>query len=164
MYSEINQGTTFNIFLPIMDKPPKDLVPEVSTDLPTGTERILLVDDEDSIVRLEKIILNRLGYKVISHASSMEALDTFQLNPEEFDLVITDMTMPKMTGDVLAKKLNEIRPDIPVIICTGFSERINQGKASSIGIKGFLMKPVVRSEMAKMVRKVLDEAKASNQY
>lgn len=159
VYSEIDQGTTFNIFLPVMDKPSKDLAPDASKELPTGTERILLVDDEDSIVRLEKLILKRLGYKVTSHASSIEALNMFQSNPEEFDLVITDMTMPNMTGDVLAKKLNEIRSDIPVIICTGFSEKMNQGKAVSIGIKGFLMKPVVRSEMAKTVRKVLDETK-----
>jgi YesN/AraC family two-component response regulator len=85
---------------------------------------------------------------------------TFRAPPDAFDLVITDMTMPNMTGDRLAEELISIRPDFPVIICTGFSERINKEKTEAIGIKGFLMKPIVRSEMAQTVRKVLDEAKA----
>jgi len=94
------------------------------------------------------------------HTIDLDALDAFRAPPDAFDLVITDMTMPNMTGDRLAEELISIRPDIPVIICTGFCERINKEKAEAIGIKGFLMKPIVRSEMAQTVRKVLDEAKA----
>ena len=119
----------------------------------------MLVDDEDAIVRLEKQQLERLGYHVASFIASPDALEAFRSAPEAFDLVISDMTMPYMTGDQLAKELIEIRPDIPVIICTGFSERINRKKAAAIGIKGFLMKPVVNSKIAEMVRNVLDGAK-----
>ena len=86
-------------------------------------------------------------------------MKAFKANPSAFDLVISDMSMPNMTGDQLSRELLSVRPDIPVIICTGFSARIDQEKAQRIGVKGFLMKPVVRSEMAKMVRKVLDETK-----
>ena len=146
-----------------MDKPSGDEILEILENLQTGTERVLLVDDEHPIVQIERRILERLGYKVTSHVSSIEALETFRSNPDAFDLVITDMTMPGMTGDVLAQKLIKIRRDIPIIICTGFSERINQKKALSMGIKCFLMKPVILSEMAKTVRKVLDESKSSDQ-
>ncbi|MCP3875982.1 MAG: response regulator, partial [Desulfobacteraceae bacterium] len=117
----------------------------------------LLVDDEESVVRLEKQILERLGYNVSVRSNSLEALDTFNSNPDGYDLVISDMTMPNLTGDQLAQKLMSIRPDIPIIICTGFSERINKEQAEANKVKGLLMKPVVKSEMAQMVRRVLDE-------
>ena len=155
--SEIGQGTTFDIYLPLLDKP---VEMEASTEIeadPTGTERILLVDDEEPIARLEKQMLQRLGYKVTFRLSSIEALEAFKSNPQSFDLVISDMSMPIMSGDQLALELISIKRDIPVIICTGFSERINQKKAETYGIRGFLMKPVVRSELAKTVRRVLDE-------
>jgi YesN/AraC family two-component response regulator len=93
--------------------------------------------------------------------SSLESLEIFKANPDGFDMVITDMTMPQMTGDQLAKELIAIRPGIPIILCTGFSERMNLDKAEALGIKGYLMKPVTLSELAKMVREVLDRAKAS---
>jgi CheY-like chemotaxis protein len=118
-----------------------------------------LVDDEESIAKLEMQMLERLGYKVTVRNSSPDALKTFKSTPDSFDLVITDMTMPNMTGDQLAKEMRSIRFKVPIIICTGFSERINQEKAKAFGIKGFLMKPVVKLELAKMVRKVLDENK-----
>ncbi len=127
----------------------------------TGTERILLVDDEEPIIRLEKQMLERLGYRVTSRINSVEALEAFKANLDTFDLVVTDTTMPNMTGDQLAKELIAVRPGIPIIACTGFSERISQDKAAAIGIKGLLMKPIVKSEMAHMVRKVLDESKSS---
>ena len=127
----------------------------------TGTERILLVDDEESVVRLEKQMLERLGYNVSAFSNSLEALETFNSNPDGYDIVLSDMTMPNMTGDQLARELMSIRPDIPIVICTGFSERINKEQAEANKVKGFLMKPVVKSEMVQMVRKVLDEAKIS---
>lgn len=157
VYSEVGKGTTFNIYLPLIKK----MFQPVSANMPeiiqTGTERILLVDDEIPIIRLQKQMLERLGYKVTERSSSVEALRAFKANPDTFDLVITDMSMPNMNGDKLAKELTAIKPDIPIIICTGFSERIDKQIAKNIGIKGFLMKPVVRSQMAMTVRKVLDE-------
>ncbi|BBO74749.1 hypothetical protein DSCW_21660 [Desulfosarcina widdelii] len=159
VYSEFGKGTTFNVYLPLIEEAVETFKPNpVEMDM-KGNERILLVDDEDAIVRLEKKQLERLGYHVASFIASPDALEAFRSAPEAFDLVISDMTMPYMTGDQLAKELIEIRPDIPVIICTGFSERINRKKAAAIGIKGFLMKPVVNSKIAEMVRNVLDGAK-----
>jgi len=157
--SEVGKGTTFHVYLPLMEKPTEYLSVEKVEKYSTGNERILLVDDEESIVQMLSQSLERLGYMVTCHNSSNDALNRFKANPDDFDLVVTDMTMPNMTGDQLAKEVMSIKLSIPVIICTGFSERINQEKAEAVGIKGFLMKPVVMSEMAQMIRKVLDEAK-----
>lgn len=160
--SELNVGTTFEIYLPTIEKAAESIpIRNINTNMVSGTEHILLVDDEEPIAKLESQMLQRLGYKVTSVISSREGLDIFTTDPSAFDLVITDMTMPNLTGDQLAKEMIAIRADIPVIICTGFSERINKKSAEEMGIKGFLMKPVVRSEMAKIVRNVLDEAKPS---
>jgi two-component system, cell cycle sensor histidine kinase and response regulator CckA len=159
VYSEEGKGTTFNVYLPLMKKSDETISTEKILNKLTGTERILLVDDEESVVRLEKQMLERLGYNVSALSNSLEALEAFNSIPDGYDLVISDMTMPNLTGDELAQKLMSIRSDIPIIICTGFSERINKEQAEANKIKGFLMKPVVKSEMAQMVRKVLDEAK-----
>jgi len=159
VYSEEGKGTTFNVYIPLMKKFTETVVNNSVSVLPTGTENLLLVDDEESVARLEKQMLERLGYKVVAQSSSIDALELFKANPDDYDLVVTDMTMPNMTGDKLAKEILSIRSDIPVIICTGFSERINKEQAEAIGVNGFLMKPVVKSEMAQMVRKVLDKAK-----
>ncbi len=161
-YSEVGKGTTFNVYLPLMKKYDKTISTEKVLDKLNGTERILLVDDEESVVRIEKQMLERLGYEVSARSDSLEALATFNSNPDGYDLVISDMTMPNMTGDQLARELMSIQPDIPIIICTGFSERINKEQANANKVKGFLMKPVVKSEMAQMVRKVLDESKIQN--
>ncbi|MBW2035711.1 MAG: response regulator, partial [Deltaproteobacteria bacterium] len=99
--------------------------------------------------------LGKLGYDVVVRTSSIEALELFRTKPDEFDLVITDMTMPNMTGDKLAKELMQIRPDIPIILCTGFSKRITEEKAKEIGIKAFVMKPLVMRDLANTVRKAL---------
>lgn len=157
VYSEIGKGTTFNVYLPLMEKNAQAGSVDETAIIKTGSERILLVDDEEPIAGLERQMLERLGYTVTERISSVEALRTFKENPGAFDLVITDMTMPNMTGDRLAKELVAIRKDIPVIICTGFSERINKEIAEVSGIKGFLMKPIVKSEMARVIRKVLDD-------
>ena len=109
------------------------------------------------IVKIEKQMLERLGYHVKVRTSSIEALEAFRANPDKFDLVITDMTMPNMTGDKLAGELIKIRSDIPVILCTGFSEMMSRKKTESLGIKGFLMKPVVLKDLSGMIRKVLDQ-------
>lgn len=112
---------------------------------------------------LIKKMLERLGYHISAQTSSSEALKVFETHPGGYDLVITDMTMPNMTGEQLAKKMFIIKPDIPIIMCTGFSEKIDKEKSEAAGIKGFLIKPVVKYEMGKTVRKVLDEAKGKAQ-
>jgi CheY-like chemotaxis protein len=158
VYSEPGKGTEFQVCLPVIKK--KEETSKVETDAPIqkGDERILLVDDEDMIVQIEKQMLERLGYHVKVRTSSIEALEAFRANPDKFDLVITDMTMPNMTGDKLAVELIKIRSDIPVILCTGFSEMMSKEKAESLGIKGFLMKPVVLKDLSGMIRKVLDQS------
>jgi CheY-like chemotaxis protein len=123
-------------------------------------ERILFVDDESAIAQMSGTILERLGYSVTTRTSSLEALALFRAKPDAFDLVITDMTMPNMTGDELAIELMKFRPDIPVILTTGYSKKITDETASEIGIKAFAYKPIVKTDLAKTVRKVLDDAKA----
>ena len=158
--SELNQFTTFDVYLPLLvdgeEQPQKNKKVEI---IAKGDERILLVDDEEPIAQFEKQMLERYGYQVEARFSSMDALAAFKAKPDGFDLIITDMTMPNMTGDKLAQEVLSIRPNIPIIICTGFSTRINDRKARAMGIKGFLFKPVAGAQMAKMVRDVLDEVK-----
>jgi PAS domain S-box-containing protein len=156
--SDVGKGTIFNVFLPIVRREP---VPEITIDedLPTGKERILFVDDEESIVNMGSQRLERLGYKVESTTSPLEALDLFRSKPDRFDLVITDLTMPKMTGDKLVKEILNIRPEMPITICTGFSEKMDGEKAREIGAAGYLEKPHDKRSLAKMVRKVLDGKK-----
>ena len=154
--SDLGKGTVFTIYLPVVEErgKPRDCAPAV---LPKGKEAVLLVDDEESIVKLNAQILERLGYRVTTRTNSIEALELFRSKPEAFDLVITDMTMPGMTGDKLASELLRIKPRIPIILCTGHNKRISYEKAAAIGIKAFCMKPLSRAELATMVRQVLDE-------
>jgi len=159
--SELGKGSVFHIWLPIIEEKFVQKNKSEAKKFPTGNERILIVDDEESVARLEAQVLTRLGYTVIFYVSSQDALEAFKNNVNGFDLVITDMTMPEMTGDQLAGAILSIRPDMPVIICTGFSERINAERAEQIGVKGFLMKPVTKFDMARMVRKILDGSNIS---
>lgn len=157
VYSEHGKGSTFHVYLPLIEG--QAIKPEVAehASVLKGNERILFIDDEQVLTDMSKQMLERLGYEVTIRTSSIEALELFHKKPDQFDLVITDMTMPKMTGDRLAKELMRIRRDIPIILCTGFSERISEEKAKGMGIKAFAMKPIVMQDMAKTVRKVLDE-------
>ena len=160
VYSKAGKGSTFTVYLPLMENASETPPAEALELFPaTGRERILLVDDEEMIVELESRMLERFGYRVTSSRNGAEALEIFRASPDSFDLVVTDMNMPNMTGDRLAGELIAIRQDIPVIICTGFSERISSAEAKALGVKEFLMKPITLSEMAEKVRKVLDEAK-----
>ena len=154
-YSEPGKGTTFHVLLPRIEGSVEAEPQRVET-VPAGNERILFVDDEEPLASLGKQMLERLGYEVDSRISPVETLEAFRDQPDKFDLVITDMTMPQMMGDTLAEQLMEIRPDIPVILCTGFNHRIDDDKASAMGIKGFIMKPLTKKELAKTVRRVLD--------
>jgi len=117
----------------------------------------LFVDDEKSILFAGRNNLERLGYKVEIGLNPVQALELFRANPDQFDLVITDMTMPKMTGDQLVQKILKIRPDMPIILNTGFNETIDEEKAKQIGIRQYIEKPLNRRILAKVVRKVLDE-------
>ena len=125
-------------------------------ELPGGNERILFVDDEKVLVDLARRMLERLGYQVTGRTSSIEALELFKVKSDNFDLVITDMTMPNLTGEKLARELMNIRPDIPIVLCTGFSEQINEEKAKGIGIREFILKPLVKSKLAFAVRAAMD--------
>ena len=156
--SKPGQGTLFRVYLPVTRKR-QEHRPYQSETLPTGTERILFVDDEAPIAKMGGQTLEGLGYTVSIRTSSIEALELFRSKPNDFDLVITDMTMPNMTGDNLTVELMKIRPDIPVILFTGFSKKISDDAIATIGIRAFAYKPIVKADLAKTVRKVLDEAK-----
>lgn len=156
VYSEPGRGSVFHVFLPLIDAKSAE-THAVSLEKPEGgSERILLVDDEEIIVSVEKKILERFGYMVTGRTSSIEALATFSADPDGFDLVITDLTMPDLSGEVLIKELLKIRPDIPVILCTGFSDKWSEKDADIPGFKAFLIKPVVVDDLIGTVRQVLD--------
>jgi two-component system cell cycle sensor histidine kinase/response regulator CckA len=156
VHSELGKGSAFHVYLPVSEEM-EDAAEKLSEALLTGTERILFVDDEERLVKIGKELLERLGYQVTTQTSPLAALDLFRNTPDAFDLVITDVTMPKMTGDELAKELLNIRPDIPVILCTGFSARMSEEKARDLGIKAFIMKPTLFQEIARTIREVLGE-------
>jgi len=159
-YSEVGCGTTFNVYIP-SSKELAAVEDRERSDLPTGSERILLVDDEPALIDIGRQMLERLGYRVATADDSVAALNMFRKAPAEFDLVLTDMTMPKMTGDKLSIELQQIRPDLPIILCTGYNINISPEKALQLGIRAFIYKPVVEADLARIVRKVLDEAKIS---
>jgi PAS domain S-box-containing protein len=154
--SEPEIGSSFNVYFPVIAR---EVIPEEdkAKPLPSGHERVLLIDDEQVLVEIGKQMIERLGYKVDTRTSSIEALELFRTKPDQFDLVITDMTMPQMTGDKLAGELMMIRPDIPVILCTGYSDHMTKQKALKMGIKEFAMKPLVIQQLADIIRNVLDE-------
>lgn len=149
-------GTTVDIFLPIIeisDTQQKG----IQTEVPKGTERILFVDDEVVITRMGRQLLEGLGYEVTVRTSSVEAFELFRAKPDYFDLVITDMTMPNLTGDQLTRKINAIRPEMPIILCTGFSANMDRYKAELLGANSFLLKPISKNELARHVRNALDQ-------
>ncbi|MBW1933549.1 MAG: PAS domain S-box protein, partial [Deltaproteobacteria bacterium] len=156
VYSEPGKGSTFHVYLPIAKEVEEHPEAREKETLPRGHERILFVDDEPALAELGKQMLERFGYEVTATASSIDALEMFRSQPDRFDLVMTDMVMPKIRGDRLAKKLVEIRPDIPIIICTGRSEQMSEEKTKRIGIKALVMKPYVMKDLASIVRKVID--------
>ncbi len=156
--SEFGIGTVFRVYLPLSGNKTKEdkaiiMIPQ------SGTEKILFIDDEPSLVNLGKIILENLGYNVLATTSVLEALEMFRKDPDSFDLVITDQTMPQMPGDQFAGEIINIRPTMPVIICTGHSSVLDEEKAREIGIKEIIMKPFDRKTLAGTIRKVLDKSK-----
>ncbi|MCE5333099.1 MAG: PAS domain S-box protein [Desulfobacteraceae bacterium] len=152
--SEENAGTTFRILLPICQTPSTTSLFSQAT-LPTGVGNILVVDDEKVMVELLQSMLKQLGYNVTARCSSQEALEAIKAHPGRFQLLITDQTMPQMTGSELAREIFKIRKDFPIVLCTGFSEKIDECGARALGISGFLMKPVGYRDLAVVVQKAL---------
>jgi PAS domain S-box-containing protein len=157
VYSQPGKGTVFRVYLPQIERAPDEHRELHEAPLPTGDERILFVDDESILAILGKLMLKPLGYTVVTQTSGVEALELFRNQPGAFDLVVTDMTMPQMTGAELARELMRIRADIPIILCTGFSHSMSEEKAKAIGIREYAMKPLIRQDLARIIRKVLDE-------
>ena len=153
--SESGKGTCFEILFPIIEIAPE---PDFTAEepIPKGTERILFIDDENAIVDLTKRQLESLGYQVTTRTDPIEALEMFKLQPDRFDMVITDMTMPKMTGKELSENLLRIKPSLPVILCTGFSASMDENRAAAIGIKALIFKPILKRNIAQTIRKVLE--------
>ncbi|BBO89635.1 ATP-binding protein [Desulfosarcina ovata] len=152
--SHQGKGTTFYVFLPLLSSEAAGKSDDQHKILPGGAENILLVDDEAPIVQLEKRVLERLGYTVTTRMSSVDALEIFRIDPYRFDLVITDLTMPNLTGIDLAKAMTDIRPDLPVLMLTGFSEQLNRRMVENAGIRRVLMKPVLAKDLAAAIRSV----------
>jgi PAS domain S-box-containing protein len=161
VYSEPGKGTEFHVYFPMEPHSFQKEITHSNTEIQGGTEQILLVDDEQAILTMEEQMLERLGYQVTSRTSSLEALEAFRANPDKFDLVITDMAMPNMAGDQLAAELVGIRPDIPILLCTGFSTIMSEEQAALQGIKGFLMKPVLMQDFSQKIRKGLESKERS---
>ena len=160
VYSEAGVGTSFNIYFPVTQGSGGVTANRRRAELPRGNERILLVDDEQALVDSGTEILGQLGYTVISTTSALEALDLFNATPDKFDLVITDQTMPKMTGDELVRLILKKRPDLPIILCTGFSQTIDPHRIKQLGVREFITKPIVSNEIAAAIRRLLDEAES----
>jgi len=155
--SQPGRGSTFEIYLPSMEE--QLPITEIAEDgpLPMGRESVLFVDDEAALADIGRQVLERLGYRVTTRTSSLEALGLFKAQPDRFDLVVTDQTMPHLTGVELAREMLKMRPDLPIILCTGFSEQISAEKARAMGIRRFVMKPLVIREVAAVIRSALDE-------
>ncbi len=153
-YSELGQGTVFHVFLPALPNVATTVIEKEST-LPRGDERILFVDDEPMIAQMSKVLLETLGYRVLTLTDSTDALTTFRETPQRFDLIITDYTMPVMTGTELAKELLQIRPELPIILCSGYSTTMTREKAMAMGLKEFALKPLNKKEIAFLIQRVL---------
>ena len=158
--NNLGGGTIFNVYFPAIDQEIMSESKPVEI-CPYGTERILFVDDEDILADLGKAMLEQLGYAVTSLTRSQDALALFQNQPDRFDVVITDQTMPGMTGMDFGRKILQVRPDLPIILCTGYSSIINEEQAKAAGFKGFAMKPLSKQVLATLLRKVLDERRVT---
>ncbi|MBU1567976.1 MAG: PAS domain-containing protein [Proteobacteria bacterium] len=153
--SAVGQGSTFSVYFPVIEE--KVLEPEEVKETRGGNERILLVDDEEMIVEMGQDVLGQLGYQVTTYQSSVEALSAFTAEPSQFDLVITDQAMPDLNGVNMAQQMLQIRPDLPIILCTGFSNLINESSAKAIGIREFAYKPLTSQSIVQLIRKVLED-------
>ncbi len=155
--SVINEGTTFQIFWPVVKQEYVKALPDSKEmDVYKGTENVMLIDDEKDIINTFQIILEGQGYQITSFNDGYSALKAFEKNPLKFDLIATDMTMPRMTGDKLSEEILKIRKDIPIILCTGFSEKISDSEALRLGVRKYLEKPVAVKDLLASIREILD--------
>jgi DNA-binding NtrC family response regulator len=154
--SQPGNGTDFNIYLPVEEYLTEKHDTQNSLDIPGGTETILLIDDEGDVLQMEESLLKRMGYNIKPFMDSTKALEAFRSNPDQFDIVVSDITMPGLSGEDLSEKLLQIRPDIPILLCTGFSWSMSKEKALSIGVKGVLLKPIIMKDFATKIRDILD--------
>jgi CheY-like chemotaxis protein len=150
------QGSVFYIYLPAVEEDLTVLDEKQEAPFPTGHERVLFIDDEPAIVSFGRLLLGRLGYHVCTETDSITALAKFKDDPSAFDLVITDQTMPGLTGLELARSMLRLRPDLPIILCTGYSAALSAKEAYAVGIKSFLAKPLDTRILAEAVRGLLD--------
>ncbi len=156
--SEPGKGSCFTFVIPVLE----NTIPSLQSPrkiTPCGVERVLFIDDEEDIVKIIQRILEEQGFRVTATTDPQEALDLFKINPSNFDIVITDMSMPHMTGDILFTNLKKIRPEIPVILCTGHSSKIDEQKAIDMGLSAYILKPLCRTEFIQTIRNVLDDKK-----
>ncbi|MEZ4525039.1 MAG: response regulator [Desulfobacterales bacterium] len=159
VYSEPGKGAVFNVYLPRLEMLPDTDAPDEEEAVPGGTESILLVDDEEQLRKIISLVLENLGYRVSVFGDGKDALLELRNNPKKYDLLISDMTMPGMTGVQLAKEVLKILPAMPIVLCTGFSAQIRRHSSMPQGIRGIIRKPPVKKEIAQTVREVLDQKK-----
>ncbi|PLX51163.1 MAG: hybrid sensor histidine kinase/response regulator [Desulfobulbaceae bacterium] len=161
VYSEPDQGTSFHVYLPLVPDEAGLGCADCLKELPTGTERLLVVDDEDMITDMLRAMLSGLGYQVTIFNDPMEALTLLETDPLAFDLLLTDMTMPHLSGYELARRVLRLRPALPVVLCTGYSELIGREEAQANGVRAFMVKPVALQELAETIRRVLDSTQSN---
>ena len=152
------EGSCFDIYFPTIEAEYETLPPQKGP-LPTGNERVLVLDDEENLATLCAEMLTEYGYQTSTETDSQKVVQSFQKNPQQYDLLITDQTMPNLSGTELSKQLLQLRPDLPIILCTGYSAKASATEAQRIGIREFCMKPLALPQLVKTVRKVLDEMK-----
>ena len=158
--SKVGEGTSVFVYLPVIEEEePQKMELESQDPLPQGNERILFVDDEKYVVDFSEIMLASMGYSVVGFTDSEAALEAFKNDPDDFDLVVTDLTMPYLTGKQLTRLIHDVRPDLPVILCTGYGDPLPQKEAEALGIKGYLIKPILKKDLAEMIRQVLDNGR-----
>jgi PAS domain S-box-containing protein len=152
--SEPGKGAAFSVFLPLIKEKHDEELVLTDEEVTGGNEHILLIDDETALLQVGQQMLERLGYQVTGHSDPAEALETFRGDPNQFDLVITDLTMPGLTGIHIAEELKKIKPGIPVILCSGFSAGVFEEEISAY-VDDFVMKPIIRGELDRVIRRVL---------
>jgi CheY-like chemotaxis protein len=157
--STVGKGSQFNIYLPAQDEMDFDSDSDTAS-IVGGRERILFVDDELLLTNMVSQMLTNMGYRVTTRNNPSDALKLFRHGPEQFDLIISDVTMPEMGGHDMAREMMKIRPDLPVLLCTGYSESITERIASNIGVRALMYKPLVQHELSSTIRGVLDDCSA----
>jgi CheY-like chemotaxis protein len=161
--SQPGQGSTFTILLPAIEVH-REIDEDARTDLYHGSERILIIEDEEALVQVTEKLLSGLGYAVRTSTDSTQALELFQADPYAFDLVLSDMAMPGLAGDILAQRMLALRPDIPIIVMTGYSDRLSRERARQIGIKNLIYKPLSPPDLSKAIRRALETRRVEARY